>query len=117
MRKKHQAVWNYAVEPKTGHGPGDKTWPLVFSFLRHTFATRVPKESDSSKSPVKLQPLTLENGFLGKNWDATQGGYQTLSSAPFATFTGDKDTASWLINADYAADWQMFQRDGKISRP
>ena len=37
MRKKHNAVWNFAVEPKTGHGPGEKTWPLVFSFLRHTF--------------------------------------------------------------------------------
>lgn len=25
MRKKHRALWNYAVEPKTGHGPGEKT--------------------------------------------------------------------------------------------
>ena len=44
MRKKHKALWNFAVEPKTGHGPGQKTWPLVFSFLRHTFAARVPAD-------------------------------------------------------------------------
>ncbi len=29
MRKEHGAIWNIAVEPKTGHGPGEKTWPLV----------------------------------------------------------------------------------------
>ena len=117
MRKKHNALWNYAVEPKTGHGPGDKTWPLVFSFLRHTFAARVPADADPLKGRVKLQPLALETGSLGKNWDPVAGGYQTLPIAPFANFTGDKATASWLINADYAADWQMFQRDGKITRP
>jgi len=117
MRKNHQAVWNYAVEPKTGHGPGDKTWPLVFSFLRHTFAARVPADGDPLKGAVKLQALKVESGFLGKNWDAAQGGYQTMPTAPYDTFAGDKGTASWLLNADYAADWQMFQRDGKISRP
>lgn len=117
MRKKHNALWNYAVEPKTGHGPGEKTWPLVFSFLRHTFAARVPADADPLKGPVKLNALMLESGSLGKNWDVIQGGYQTLSAAPFASFAGDKTTASWLINADYAADWQMFQRDGQIVRP
>jgi hypothetical protein len=25
MRKDHAALWNYAVEPKTGHGPGEKS--------------------------------------------------------------------------------------------
>jgi hypothetical protein len=116
MRKKHHAVWNFAVEPKTGHGPGDKTWPLVFSFLRHTFAARVPADADPRKGLVKLNALTEEGGYLGKNWDATKGGYQTLSIAPFATYADDKTTASWLINADYAADWHAFQRDGQVSK-
>ncbi|WP_395745089.1 hypothetical protein [Prosthecobacter sp.] len=116
MRKKHHAVWNYAVEPKTGHGPGEKTWPLVFSFLRHTFAARVPADSDPLKGPVKLNALVLEKGSLGKNWDPAAGGYQTLMTAPFVSFTGDKDTASWLINAEYAADWQSFQKEGQVAR-
>jgi hypothetical protein len=114
MRKNHQAVWNFAVEPKTGHGPGDKTWPLVFSFLRHTFAARVPADADARQGPVKLNPLLQENGQLGGNWDSAKGGYQTLPIAPFATFPGEKSTASWLINAAYAADWQAFQRDGQV---
>ncbi len=115
MRKQHSALWNFAVEPKTGHGPGDHTWPFVFSFLRHTFNARVPADADPQKGPVKLNTIIPESGFLGQNWDPAQGGYQNLQTAPYSTFNGDKSTASWLVNAAYAADWQAFQRDGKIT--
>lgn len=114
MRKKHNALWNFAVEPKTGHGPGEKTWPLVFSFLRHTFVARVPANADPRQGPVALKPLTAESGVLGQNWNPKAGGYQTLPFAPYADFTGEKASASWLINTDYAADWQAFQRDGEL---
>jgi hypothetical protein len=114
MRKHHNAAWNLVVEPKTGHGPGAKTWPLVFSFLRHSFAARVPADADARKGPVKLNTLATESGHLGQNWDVAKGGHQNLSIAPFATFPGDKATASWLINAAYAADWQALQRDGEV---
>ena len=116
MRKKHQALWNYAVEPKTGHGPGEKTWPLVLSFLRHTFAARVPIAADVRTGPVKLKQLELANGYLGQPWSAAQGGYQTLPIAPMDSFTGDKSSAAWLVNAAYAADWQAFQRHGEVNR-
>ncbi len=114
MRKKHGAVWSFAVEPKTGHGPGEKTWPLVFSFLRHSFAARVPTEGDARRGPVKLREVALESGYLGQNWDLAQGGYQTLPVASFATFGGVKAGASWLLNEAFAKDWQAFQRDGQI---
>jgi hypothetical protein len=116
MRKKHNALWHYAVEPKTGHGPGEKTWPLVFSFLRHTFAARVPAEADPTKGPVRLNEIKAESGQFGQNWNAKIGGYQTLPIAPFAEFAGDKSTASWLLNAAFAADWQTFQRDGQLAK-
>ncbi len=116
LRKNHSALWNIAVEPKTGHGPGEKTWPLVFSFLRHTFAARVPANADAIKGPVKLNALALESGHLGQNWDSTKGGYQTLTTAPFANFAGNKATAFWLVNAAYAADWQAFQLHGEIAK-
>jgi acetyl esterase/lipase len=117
LRKNHAAVWSFAVEPKTGHGPGEKTWPLVFSFLRHSFAARVPAAGDARQSPVKLNSLALNNGHLGQNWDPTKGGYQTLTVTPFADFKGHQATASWLINAAFATDWQAFQREGKINAP
>lgn len=116
MRQKHHALWHYAVEPRTGHGPGEKTWPLVFSFLRHSFAARVPADAEPAKGPVKLIPLKADSGHLGQNWNVTKGGYQTLPIAPFADFTGDKSTASWLLNAAFATDWQTFQRDGQLSK-
>ena len=116
MRKKHNALWHYAVEPKTGHGPGEKTWPLVFSFLRHSFAARVPANADASKGPVKLNELNADSGHLGQNWDVKAGGYQTLPTASFTDFQGDKTAASWLLNAAYAADWQTFQRDGQLKK-
>lgn len=116
MRKRNNALWGYAVEPKTGHGPGEKTWPLVFSFLRHSFDARVPADADPSRGPVKLAEIKPESGYLGQNWNASTGGYQTLNTASYAAFSGDKSTASWLLNADYAADWQAFQRDGQLAK-
>jgi hypothetical protein len=114
MRKKHAALWTSTVEPKTGHGPGEKTWPLVFSFLRHTFAARVPADSDPGKGPVKLTVPSEGSGRLGKNWDPAVGGYQTLTVAPFQAYSGDKATASWLVNEAFAKDWQTFQKEGKV---
>ena len=115
VRKKHDAVWNMVVEPKTGHGPGEPTWPLVYSFLRHSFRARVPAAADPRTGPVALADLAVESGHLGRNWDAAAGGYQDLPTAAFADFTGDRSTASWLLNAAYAADWRAFQRDGKVA--
>lgn len=116
LRKKHGALWNFAVEPKTGHGPGEKTWPLVYSFLRHTFAARVPADADPRKGPVQLNSPDPNGGYLGENWDSAKGGYQELTIAPFAGFPGDKATASWLVNDAYAADWQAFQREGEVPK-
>jgi hypothetical protein len=65
---------------------------------------------------VKLIALKHEAGHLGQNWNATKGGYQTLPTAPFADFTGEKFTASWLLNAALATDWQTFQRDGQLAK-
>ncbi len=115
MRKNHNAVWSFAIEPRTGHGPGEKTWPLLYSFLRHSFAARVPTDADPRTGPVKLIPLVLERGYLGQNWDSEIGGHQDLLIAPHADFSADKTTASWLLNAAYANDWQAFQRDGTIA--
>ena len=115
MRKEHDARWHYAVEPGTGHGPGEKSWTLVFSFLRHSFAARVPTDADPRKGPIALRPLAVEAGYLGQNWDAAKGGYQKLAIAPYTKAAGEAASASWLLNAAYAADWQQFQREGSVS--
>ena len=75
----------------------------------------MPADADARTGPVKLNPLKVENGYLGQNWDGTKGGYQTLLIAPYASFAPEKATASWLINADFARDWQTFQRGDPIT--
>lgn len=114
MRRLHDAVWSVAVEPRTGHGPGPNTWPLVFSFLRHTWAARVPPDADPRRGPVDLVAIGPEQGYLGRNWELAAGGYQSLPIAPYADFTGDRAAASWLVNAAFAADWRTFQAEGVI---
>lgn len=116
MRQKHHALWHCVLEPKAGHGPGEKTWPLVLSFLKHSFAVRVPAGANPAQGPVMLNRLEPASGYLGQNWNATTGGYQTLPIAPVSNFKGNPATASWLLNAAYAADWQAFQRDGQLAK-
>jgi len=117
MRKEHDALWNFVVEPKTGHGPTPKTWPLVLSFLRSTFSRRVALESDSRKGLPRLNPIESRQCLLGTSWDASKGGYQDLAVAEYSDYAGDRSTAPWLIDKRYAEDWRQFQREGVIRRP
>jgi hypothetical protein len=54
---------------------------------------------------------------LGQNWNIATGGYQSLPIAPFATYPGDKATASWLVNPAYAKAWQQSHREVQITPP
>lgn len=114
MRTQYNAVWNYVVEANGGHAPGNLTWPLVFSFLRQSFAARVPMDTNSPAGPPRLISLNSDSGYRGSNWDVAAGGLQALEIAPASEFQGDAFSASWLINQAYAEDWQSFQQSGKI---
>ncbi|MFM1996242.1 MAG: hypothetical protein RLZZ111_629 [Planctomycetota bacterium] len=114
VRRKHGALWNVAVEPQGGHGPSEHTWPLVYAFLRSSFAARVPSDVDPRRGPVQLVSPPLESGHLGTNWDLGQGGFQTLPVAGFRAYSGDKATASWFPDMVYAAEWQTFHRDDQV---
>lgn len=97
-----------------GSGPFSRRAKARRNFLRHSWAARVPADCDPRKGPVTLLTLQQEQGHLGRNWDVEEGGYQTLPTAPFTSFTEEKTVASWLINSAYATDWQQFQRDGHL---
>ncbi len=76
----------------------------------------VPTSTDARDAPVKLHSIALESGQLGQKWDAAKGGHQTLPTERFATFLGDKITASWLPSTACATDWQAFQQDGEVRK-
>ena len=113
IRKKHDALWCQAVEPGGGHGPGAKTWPLVLSFLRHSFTARVPADSGTGGKAPTLVSISPASGYRGENWAVEKGGYQTLEAAPVDRFSGNAATASWLINEAFAREWQSFQGSGQ----
>ena len=116
LRRSHHVRWAFAVEPKTGHGPGEKTWPLVLSFLRHSFAARVPSDQSPASGPVSLRIPDETSGHIGDSWSSEQGGYQTLNTGPFEKISEEKrTTSSWLLNAAFAKDWQSFQATGAIA--
>lgn len=114
MRTRHNAVWNQVVEAGGGHGPSKQTWFLVFSFLRQTFAARVPTDASLATGPLQLNTLQPDSGFRGQDWDDVVGGPQALEIAPAGEFEGDAQAASWLINQAYAKDWQSFQQHGEV---
>jgi hypothetical protein len=117
LRKTHRVLWTFAVEPKTGHGPGEKTWPLVLSFLRHTFHARVPADANPKAGTVALRALSEKDGHLGDAWDSAKGGYQTLRTAAFEEIASDERPRTlWLLNAPFAADWSSFQATGEVKR-
>jgi hypothetical protein len=37
-----------------------------------------------------------------------------LSVGPYSEYAGDRETASWLVSGEFAADWRSFQRDGEV---
>ncbi len=113
MRKDHAARWHCVVEPKTGHLPTENTWPLVYAFLKHSFAARIPPDADPRQGPVKLKSVPLEDGCAGANWDPKLGGYQDLSVTPYENLPRDGQSASWLIDEEYARAWKAFQATGK----
>lgn len=117
LRRSHHVLWAFAVEPKTGHGPGEKTWPLVLSFIRHTFHARVPADGSPKAGAVALRALLEKDGHLGEAWDSATGGYQTLRTAPFGEMeSAQRAGAPWLLNAPFAADWRAFQATGEVTR-
>lgn len=91
------------VESGVGHSPadGEATWEFITEFLRA--AMRVRLNADGS-----LKPIAIEQGWLGASYELAAGARQVLEVAPYAQFQGDKSTANWLPDAEFAKIWQRY---------
>ncbi|MFM7607086.1 MAG: hypothetical protein ACKO8Z_18055 [Prosthecobacter sp.] len=76
-------------------------------------------DANAKSIPVKLRPLTLENGHLGQKWQTKTCGHLKFFIMPFADLSRDTFTASWPLNADCAKDWQRLkaQARSRMRRP
>ena len=111
LRKERNAAMNVMMEGGVGHGTADadSTWQFVIDFLQAAMRTRL--NDDGS-----LKPVEIDNGWLGATYDLEKGGRQQLEIAPYAKFKGDKSTANWLPDEEFAKKWQAYgakQPEGK----
>ena len=105
MRKTRNAAMCTMMEAGVGHGPVDHdiVWEFVVEFCKA--ALRVRLGDDGS-----LMPIRIEDGWLGALYDVEKGGRQLLEIAPYAEFKGDKSTANWLMDEEFAKVWQAYGR-------
>ncbi len=105
LRKDRNAALAMMMEGNVGHGPVDKgqnaTWTFIVQFCEA--AMRIRLNDDGT-----LKPVIIENGWLGANYDRSQGGQQELAVAPYAEFKGDRSVANWLPDKKFAEAWQLY---------
>ncbi len=103
LRRQRNAPVAMMLEGEVGHGPEDTpaTWRFVCDYYRTLLRTRL--NADGS-----LRPVAIEEGWLGASYDRSIGGNQLLDVAPYAKYTGDKTTANWLPDREFAERWQAY---------
>lgn len=105
LRQERNAPLAMMLEANVAHAPVDKnqdaTWDFIAAFCEA--AMRVRLNADGT-----LKPVVIDQGWLGANYDRSAGGQQTLAIAPYAAFQGDRSTANWLPDRQFAEAWQRY---------
>ncbi|MDB9742079.1 hypothetical protein OAB00_04445, partial [Akkermansiaceae bacterium] len=103
LRKSRNAAMNIMMEGGVGHGPADAdtTWTFITEFLKAAMRTRLNEDGT-------LKPVEIENGWLGGQYELEKGGRQELEISPYAIYSGDPSSASWLPDEEFAQAWQKF---------
>ncbi len=111
MRKTRNAAMSTMMEAGVGHGPVDVdiVWEFVVGFCKAAMRVRLGDDGE-------LKPIKIEDGWLGATYDLETGGRQLLEIAPYAEFKGDKSTANWLMDEEFANVWQAYGRADHLKK-
>ena len=103
MRTKRDAAMCLMMEGSVGHGPvnSETTWEFIVDFCKS--AMRIRLNNDGS-----LKPVDIKSGWLGTVYDFKTQGEQRLNIAPYKDFKGDKSSANWLPDEEFAILWQKY---------
>jgi len=103
MRKKRNAAMAMMLEASVGHSPVNeaKTWEFIVEYCKAAMRIRLGDNG-------RLKPLKIESGWLGGVYDKDKGGQQLLEVATYTDFTGDKSTANWLPDGEFARKWSVY---------
>jgi len=103
MRSTRNAAMAMMLEGGMSHSMPykDDTWTFIVEFCKA--AMRIRLNGDGT-----LNPVDIEAGWLGEQYDVETGGRQLLDVAPYADFTGDPSTANWLADQTFAEHWESY---------
>jgi pimeloyl-ACP methyl ester carboxylesterase len=105
LREQRNAPLAMMLEANVAHFPVDKdqnaTWDFIAAFCEAAMRIRLADDGT-------LKPVVIEQGWLGANYDRTQGGQQDLVIAPYAEFEGNRSIANWLPDEEFAKTWQLY---------
>ena len=92
-----RALWTLALHPDEGHSVG-KTWALTEAFVRNVTELRLGKPGNDSRATIRK--LNRSGGWLGdtKSFEIGSG----------SSYTGKKQTATWLPDQPTAELWQSY---------
>ncbi|WP_146457512.1 hypothetical protein [Rubripirellula tenax] len=111
MRQLRNAAMSTMMEAGVGHGPvdADIVWELVVEFCKAAMRVRLGNDGE-------LKPIKIEEGWLGATYNIETGGRQHLEIAPYAEFKGDRSTANWLMDEEFAKVWQAYARTDHLQK-
>ena len=93
-KRSRNGLWSYAIEPNAHHSSNQKP----SDNLARIFFTEVLANRSSLNNP---NSNFIEEGYLGNN--------QTKEYQPYLEYIGNKEEASWLIDASFAQAWKEYQ--------
>ena len=98
LKRSIGANWSLVKEPVVDHfGRLDRTDSLLQKLFTKVLAKRLKEGS------MELQPLDESEGWLGN--------HNSFEIEAYENYSGDKSRASWLIDEEFAREWQRFQRE------
>jgi hypothetical protein len=91
------ARWSMIAAEK-GHEDGS-AFDLYLKLVEQSIALRYPRDADPAKGPVALKEIAEQDGWLA-DMDSWGSGITGISD--YASYTGEKAKAGWLLNEDVA---------------
>jgi len=105
LRKHRNAPIAMMLEGNVAHSPVDPeknaTWDFILQFCEAAMRVRLREDGT-------LQPVRIEDGWLGGVYDRSSGGQQELPISPYGEFKGDRSSANWLPDRKFAEVWQAY---------
>jgi pimeloyl-ACP methyl ester carboxylesterase len=104
LRAERDAFVAMAMHPTAGHGMGRG---ILFSYVTAILKLRDPRKNEDGA--WIMNPVRLEDGWLGQRFDYEKGGPQKLTIKPYAEVPeGERLQWNWLPDETFARAWQAY---------